>query len=833
MASSSRWLFLVASFAAAQSPPAVKLLETRCVGCHSPANKQSGLDLTNRDTAIRGGDRGPGLVPGKAKESFLYQVAAHTAKPAMPKFGAKLSEADLAVLAAWIDEGAPWQNAIATSAAKAPAKPSHWAFQKPVRHVPPVAGVNPIDAFLAARHQQRGLTPVPAADPYTLLRRAYLDLVGLPPTPQETERFLSDKSPSAYEAAIDRLLADSRYGERWGRHWMDIWRYSDWYGYNAEVRNSQKFIWRWRDWIVESLNRDKPYDRMVLEMLAGDEVAPDDPDTLRATGFLARNYSKFDRDGWMQDAVDHTSFAFLGVTVKCARCHDHKYDPTSQEDYYRMRAFFEPYDVRMDRVPGQVDLDKDGLPRIYDAHADKPTYLYIRGNIQTPDQSKPLTPGTPAHLGPPVGKMEPVALPLPAYYPDHRQSVHADLLADAEAAIAKAEADRRDAKPGEAETLAKLALAAAQAELPALQARIVAENAKFGDPPDPRYEDLAATARETERKAGVLRGRERVLRAQLELSAAIEHPDPKTGKADEKKISAATKKLAEATAALNLPANGYTPLGKEYPARSTGRRTALARWITSPENPLAARVAVNHVWARHFGVPLVPSVFDFGLNGKPPTHPELLDWLATEFIQQRWSMKALHRLMLTSQAYRRQSTAGNAPHPNQSIDPENVHLWRMNPRRLEAEAVRDSILAVSDQLDLARGGPNLDIAKGFTSHRRSLYFTHTPDAQMEFLKIFDSPNPTECYLRNESVVPQQALALSNSQLSLDQARALASRLTGPDFVAQAFSTVLGRPPTPEERRLANTFLDATVDQAQARVNFVHVLFSHHDFVTIR
>ncbi len=825
------WLCATAAMAQqAPTPPAMKLIETRCLGCHNPANKQSGLDLSKRETAIRGGDRGPGLVPGNAKESFLYQVIAQTTKPAMPKFGAKFSEADLAVIGAWINDGAPWEARLSSAAPVTP-KVTHWSFLKPVRPTPPKPTKNPIDAFVAARREAKGLTAMPAAEPQTLLRRVYLDLVGVPPTPAEVEAFVKD--PASYEAVVDRLLADRRYGERWGRHWMDIWRYSDWYGYNAEVRNSHKYIWRWRDWIVESLNKDKTYDRMILEMLAGDEVAPADPDTLRATGFLARNYSKFDRDGWMQDAVDHTMFAFMGVTLKCARCHDHKYDPFAQEEYYRMRAFFEPYEVRIDRVPGEPDLEKDGLSRIYDAGADRPTYLYVRGNIQNPDKANVLTPAVPKSLGGTLGKMEPVALPLEAWYPDQRATVHQDLVREARAAIEKAEAELVAAKPGQPADLAKLSLEAARAELPALEARIVAENAKFGDPPDPKYEDLAATARELERKAGVLRGRERVLRAQLELSEAIEKPDKKTGKADEKKVAAATAKLAAATTALTLPANGYTPIGKEYPTRSTGRRTALAQWITATENPLTARVAMNHMWARHFGVPLVPTVFDFGKNGKAPTNPELLDWLATEFMNQKWSMKAMHRLMVTSDTYRMQSTAGVTPHPNQKIDPENVLLWRMNPRRLEAEAVRDSVLAVSGELDLARGGPDIDPTKGFASHRRSLYFRHTPDAQMEFLTIFDNPNPTECYLRNESVVPQQALALANSELSLEQAKVLAPRLTGPDFVRDAFLRVLGRVPTEQERKLAATFLDSTTDQAQARINFVQVLFNHHDFVTIR
>ena len=797
-------LLLLVGVTYAQTPPAVLLLEKRCVGCHNSETRQSGLDLTRRDLAIRGGDRGPAMVPGKSKESLLYQAIAHQTKPNMPKSAAKLSDSEIATVAAWIDQGVPWGETVA---AKPQPKLKHWAFEPIGRATPPRPG-NPIDAFLSVERERRQLAPMPPADRRTLLRRAYLDLLGMPPTLEEAEVFLRDASPEAYENLVDRLLADTRYGERWGRHWMDIWRYSDWYGYRNgnDVRNSHKFVWRWRDWIVESLNRDKPYDRMIVEMLAGDEVAPGDPDTLRATGFLARNYSKYDRDGWMQDAVDHTALAFLGLTVKCARCHDHKYDPISQDEYYRFRAFFEPYEVRVDRVPGKTDIDKDGLTRIFDAALDRPTYLLIRGNIQTPDKSTVLTPATPGHLGPALGKIVPVSLPLSAYYPDHRDFVAADLLAEAKSAITRAEgelAKQKEAyaliekelaagtlKAGYAKMraaadqldLAGKALQAAQADLPALEARIAADRAKYADPADPRFEELAATARTKEREAGIRKGDESIFRAQLELAEGLSNPEKK----NDKKIGEAQKKLAAATAALAQPATGYTPIGKEYLTKSTGRRTALAQWITSGQNPLTARVAVNHVWLRHFGSALVPTVFDFGLNGKAPTHPALLDYLADEFVRTGWSMKALHRLILTSKSYQMRSTAGEAAHPNTKIDPENQFLWRMNPRRLEAEAVRDSMLAVAGQLDLTLGGPEIESTKGFESRRRSLYFSHSPDAQMEFLKVFDGPNPTECYQRDESVVPQQALAMANSQLSQQMADLLAKRLEGPQFTERAF-----------------------------------------------
>src|SRR5947207_3185631 len=265
----------------------------------------------------------------------------------------------------------------------------HWAFVPPARPaLPEVKNAgwvrNPIDAFIATEHERRGLTPRPEAPRHVLLRRVYLDLVGLPPTREELHAFLADTSPDAYEKVVGRLLASPQYGERWGRHWMDVWRYSDWAGYQAEVRESQPFVWRWRDWIVESLNRDKPYDQMVREMLAGDEIAPTDPKVLAATGFLARNWYKFNRNVWLENTVEHTSKAFLGLTVNCARCHDHKYDPVSQIEHYRFRAFFEPYEVRTDRVPGEPDTKKDGVVRAFDADGAKKTFLFLRGDEKSP-----------------------------------------------------------------------------------------------------------------------------------------------------------------------------------------------------------------------------------------------------------------------------------------------------------------------------------------------------------------------------------------------------------------------------------------------------------------
>jgi hypothetical protein len=796
------------------------LLQEHCLGCHSGAAPQGKLDLSAPADLLRS------VKPGKPEESLLYKVVSHSGAVRMPLGKPRLPEAALAKIAGWIRAGAEMGPA------------QHWAFAKPVRPVVRGAG-NPIDGFLAAAYKQRGLTPAGAADKRTLLRRVFLDLTGVPPTAEEMRMFLTDGSAAPYERAVDRLLASPRYGERWGRHWMDIWRYSDWYGYrkSSEVRNSQRHIWQWRDWIVESLNEDRPYDRMVMEMLAGDELAPEDPKVLRATGYLVRNYKRYDRDGWMQDVVDHTSMAFLGLTLKCARCHDHKYDPLSQQEYYQFRAFFEPYDVRLDRVPGETNLEKAGLARVYDAKAGTPTYLFVGGDVQNADKSRALAPAIPAVLGR-VEASAAVDVPLEARYPDSRDFVHRDLIEDGRAELEKA--------------VGPVAKRAAEARLTALRSRIAADKSKHAKAAD--ADELAKTARRLERQAYVLTGEADLERAQKKLTDALLATKP-DGEVDEKKVSAAKAELDKAAAALGKKLENYSPIGTQYPEQSTGRRTALARWIASAENPLTARVAVNHIWARHFGRGLVETVHDFGQYGKAPTHPELLDYLATELVRNGWAMKPIHRSIVTSSAYRMASTGAAQ---NEKTDPDNRYLWRMNARRMEAEAVRDSVLHAAGQLDGTLGGPELEETMEAESMRRSIYIRQAPDLRAEFLSQFDSANPNECYRRDESIVPQQALSLANSRLTLEQARRLAGKLPREDFVNAGFEAVLNRPPSPMERDEAATFLvqqtkllsepaklklfetgvasplKPSTDPAQrARENLVHVLFNLNEFVTIR
>ncbi len=729
------------------------ILDARCVRCHGPISPKGGLRLDTFAGIRAGGDGGAVIVPGDAANSILNTVLGQTEDlPRMPPTGERLKKDEITLIRDWIAIGAP--GPADDPGPAEPAVAGHWAFQPPI--AAPVPGVrrgdwahNPVDAFLAAQHEKLGLTPSRPADPAILLRRVTLDLIGLPPTADELHAFLADGSADAYEKAVDRLLASPQYGERWARHWMDIWRYSDpdgrkskgdiWWG-NAQ-------IWRWRDWIVRSLNADKGYDRMVVEMLAGDEVAPDDLESLAATGFLVRNWFKLDRNIWLNNTVEHTGKAFLGLTIGCARCHDHKYDPISQKEYYRFRAVFEPHDIRTDPLPCEsgarvgavagavAEVIAAGIARAYDGRPNEPTWIFVRGDPKTPDKTTPITPGTPAALGGPTLQVEPIQEPA-----------------------------------------------------------------------------------------------------------------------------------------------------------STGRRLALARWICDRQNPLTARVAVNHIWTRHFGRPLVENVADFGTRSPTPAHQPLLDWLAVDLMDHGWSMKHIHRLIVTSAAYRMQSSLREASAENLAVDSDNRFYWRMNPRRMESEAVRDSLLWLGGVLDLTAGGPPLDPARGTDSARRSLYYRSSREDKMEFLVTFDAPGVEECYRRQESIIPQQALALENSAFAWYQARRIAhqldagrSPLAARTFVTAAFEHVLGRQPEEAEVAACEGFLvrqekllanpgrltpfpaplppappdpevlkrviglplvlgvakrlppvtPASDPAARAREYLVHALLNHNDFITVR
>lgn len=1051
------------------------VLRERCFACHGALKQEGGLRLDTAALAIKGGDSGPAIVARDLEASQLLQrITAKDEAERMPPEGEPLKPAEIAAIREWIASGA---------SAPADEQPErdprdHWAFQAPVRPVVPKIddatwSQNPIDAFIAARHRDLGLTPQRAADKDVWLRRVTLDLIGLPPTLAEREAFLADTSPEAYDSVVTRLLDSPQYGERWGRHWMDIWRYSDWWGLGAEVRNSQKHIWHWRDWIIESLNADKGYDQMLREMLAADELYPNDLDRLRATGFLARQYFKFNRTSWLDETVEHTAKSMLGLTFNCAKCHDHKYDPFAQVEYYQMRAIFEPYQIRTDAVPGEIDFEKDGIPRAFDCNLDAPTFLHIRGDDRKPDKERVIEPKIPAFLGFKPLQIEPVTLPVEAVQPGMRSFVaEAHLQAaeqrrtEAAAAIVTAkkkltEAEEAASKPpvtptenatlivddfttakpdvwelltGQWEyvdgnlrqsqvgatrtalrlktpppenfeavlkytptggemwksvgitfdvasenedilaylssyaggpkaqiayknganyvyppdsaqprpialnqphemilrvrgplvnltvdgqhavayrlpvprkagplevitfdaqadfhrfelrtlpesvvliepkgkpadkplsveqawlevTIAEKKLVAITAEMAAIQAKAAADRARLTG------EDALAviqSAAGAERIATVAKADEDVARAELSVlqAAADKKPDA------EKQLAAAKTAFEAAQKATESPGESYTPLvgalktlennleneesrRKPFPATSTGRRSAFAKWLTDPANPLPARVAVNHLWNRHFGRPLVPTVFDFGRKGTPPTHPELIDWLAVELIEHGWSMKHIHRLIVTSHTYRLSSSNADVPEATVAKDPDNHFLWRANPRRMEAQLVRDSLLSLSGELDLTRGGPSIPV-KDETSRRRSLYYVHSHNEHQKFLSTFDDANVLECYRRAESIVPQQALALENSPLAATAAEKIAARITVIDedaFIRTAFQTVLGVDPSADEITASRealaawTVLAKTANRSdpaqQARAALVQALLNHNDFVTVR
>ena len=1095
------------------------VLRERCVACHGALQQQAELRLDTVKSMLQGGDSGVALVPGKPEESLLLErIAAQDPSIRMPPEGEPLTSEQLARFRTWIADGA------AAPAEEHPeADPrEHWAFQPVVR--PPVAprepgewGRNPIDAFIAIPHERLGLAPQDEAPRSLQIRRLYLDLVGVPPSLEELRRHETDSSADWYERLVETLLDDPRHGERWARHWLDIWRYSDWWGLGSQLRNSQQHIWHWRDWTVESLNADVPYDEMVRLMLAGDELYPTDPRRLRATGYLARNFFIFNRHQWMDETVEHVCKSFLGLTMNCSKCHDHKYDPFPQEDYYRLRAFFEPYHVRTDIVPGQPDTVVDGIPRAFDAELETPTYRFHRGEEGQPDTSKIISPGVPEVLAFRDIVIEPIALPVEAWQPERRPWVFEAYLQASQKQVATAEqalqasgaklqaarlresqlltADkhtpslnatvapstfhlgdnfatlmperwqpfggnwehlprrmeqkqdgptraglrllaevprdfeatlrftllggsrwrsvslgfdvtptnpddttpqqdheqfvyisgvmggskvqaayrqagkttypaagmralpielnreyslrvqvrdtlinasldgvpvlawrtpiaRRDgafqlttfdalavfhevtldpldpavslhepatkssAEPetprqarqavleAEAEHHAtELALLSAQAERESLNRRMQALQSRWqlSDATNPdealilKERELSTAAVKAERAAAAAKALHGTATLELKLLRAAIDQRP----AIEKELQTAREKLTQAEALSTTevkPEDHFSPLpgakwsptrfrssgaddpAPAFPAHSTGRRRALADWITDPENPLTARVAVNHLWSRHLGKPLVPTVFEFGRQGTPPTHPELLDWLAAELIEHGWSMKHLHRLIVTSSTYRLDSTNANREE-NSRIDGENRYWWRREPIRLESQVIRDTILAHARRLDETRGGPPIPAAKQADSTRRSLYFFHSNNERNMFLTTFDEANVKECYRREQSIVPQQALAMSNSRLVLDAARPIAEGIsaavqhvspgeTDRVFIQMAFRSLLGYAPTSQEVEASlralkewRTLPEGT--ESQARTNYIWVLLNHNDFVTLR
>jgi hypothetical protein len=852
------------------------LLKSRCYACHGALKQKAGLRLDAVSLMHKGGESGDVLEKGSL---LLEKVASTDKDERMPPEGAPLTPEEIAKLKAWVAAGA-----VAPSDDKAEPDPrQHWAYQIPKPAPAASAAKSPqaaLDLLLDARLQARGLQAQQGAPPEVWLRRVYLDLTGLPPSADEVRQFLRDfaaeprpadgEAPAIMQRTVDRLLATPAYGERWARHFMDIWRYTDGYGLGEQLRYAQRHMWHWRDWIIESLNADKGYDRMIVEMLAADEAAPEDRDALRGTGFLCRNYFLFNRTTWLDETIEHTSRAFLGVTMQCVKCHDHKYDPVSQVDYYRMRAVFEPYHVRLDPAPGEADFAKDGIPRVFDLHLDRATYVHKRGDEKNEDKTRSLTPGVPEVLAFADFKPQPVSLPATARAPALLPNVLEDQLrtAEKELALAKtalppAQAKLDDLLLAEVEkpevheqaqaavAHAEKAIAAAEAKPAMLRAIFAADRLRLTEPKSPALATAAAAAAAAEAAYQLAKAESDLAKARLDAftPATAKTPDP------QKKIQAAELAVTNARKKVEAPGDKYAAIraslkaqeGPEdaknaefqaYPETSTGRRLALAQWIANERNPLTARVLVNHLWTRHFGASLVPDVTDFGRRCPPPLHQDVLDMMATGFMQHAWSMKYLHRAMVLSQLYRRSSSNAGATEETLAGDPDNTCYWRMNPRRLESQAVRDSMLHAAGLLDLRVGGPSVNPAAEEASMRRAMYFVQTADVEHRFLAAFDNSNVLECYRRQESIVPQQALALANGKLTRQCADAIVARTASrPDaeFVAEAFLSLLSRTPAPEETAACLETMAELQQQksTNARSLVLQALINHNDFITIR
>jgi hypothetical protein len=759
------------------------ILQARCLKCHGDGKIKGGLDLRRKATLLEGGDSGPALVPGKPGDSLLIQKVEKGEMPP-PKEGA-LDNRQREILRRWVADGAPLARAQEPplQETETPARVSDedrrfWAFQ-PARR-PPVPRVkaaervrNPIDAFLLARLEDKGLSFNPEASREVLLRRLCLDLLGLPPTLQLRAEFLADDRPDAYERLVERLLASPAYGERWGRHWLDLAGYADSDGYLAADRLRPE-AWRYRDYVIQSLNDDVPYDRFLTEQLAGDELsdwrhaetlAPAMLRQLTATGFL-RTASDPTYPGYTEpneihqvvgDTLQIVGSTFLGLTIQCARCHAHKYDPISQRDYYALQAVFLP---ALDPARWQPSEIRGIRAASYKEMAEITKYNRMVEERVLPFRKKLA-----------AAKLNP----------------------------------KKTVTPEEARQLAKILNAIIE---------IYEKTPKKLPPPLLRsLTDLDGKCPEG-----------RVLR-----------------RGDYHKPGA----VVAAGVPENLAPPGYRlPIQAGY--KTSGRRLALARWLTNPAHPLTARVHVNRMWAYHFGRGLVATVANFGRSGARPSHPELLDWLATEFIRAGWSQKSLHRLMVTSTAYRQSSDVDTA---RRAADPSNILLGAWRPRRLEGEVVRDSVLAVSGKLSGQRFGPPAPVtAKGDGSvetaddaqgNRRSIYLIVRRSRHLTMLDLFDTPMmEINCPERIVSTVPLQALALLHAPFSERNAAALAERIlqTAPDDPARielAFRLVFTREPRQGEVKLIRNFLVAVgEDRRAAWTQVALVLLNSNEFVYV-
>ena len=710
----------------------------------------------------------------------------------------------------WMTEG--WLIAVALASTALGGEPAHWAFVPPREVTPPVVrdtrwARNPIDVFILARLEAEGLGHAPEADRPTLLRRLGFDLIGLPPSPEEVAAFEADRSPDAFEKQVDRLLASPHFGERQAQHWLDLARYADTDGF--EFDEARPDAWRYRDWVVRALNADMPYDRFVGLQLAGDELEPDDPESVVATGFnrcypdmVDLNDQGLRRQNALDDIAETTSLAFLGLTMGCARCHDHKFDPITQVDFYRLQAFFTPARFR-DDYPMLAPAER--AAREASIEAWMRSMAEVRAQIlalEAPTREQ-LAPGRPPGI-------------------DDR-------------AIAAWEKDPADRSPEEVE-LVYLAIR----KDPRINGKAIVDDLK----PDEATRIVGLFA-ELERRG---RGKPEPPR----LARVLDEPDadpPPTYLRIRGDFGARGPEVQPGFPAVL----GATEPGIRPRPRSSGRRSSLAAWLTRPDHPLTSRVIVNRLWQRHFGRGLVATPGDFGLMGEAPSHPELLDHLARQLVGRGWSLKAIHRLIVTSATYRQASRATEA---EAGVDPEGRLLGHHPRRRLDGEAIRDALLAASGRLNRAIGGPcvfpELPVeltrlsGKGKAwpvspdpadRTRRSLYVFTRRNLRYPFFEAFDRPDTNaSCPKRAVTTIAPQALSLLNGKLAFDSARALADRVAkeaGGEVdtrVDRAYRLTLGRGPDRAEMELARSFLGGS--EPASLVDFCLALLNLNEFVYV-
>jgi len=745
------------------------LLESKCGKCHTGAEAQAGLDIRTRASLLKGGKSGPSFLSGEPEQSqLIFRIRSGQ----MPPGGPKLEPAEYEVLRRWIEAGAPaaHPDAVPSATHISENDRKHWAFQPPRRPaIPPVRAhdrvVNPIDSFVLAALEKKRLAMNPEAPRAQLLRRLAFDLTGLPPSPEILERFLQDRRPDAYERVVDELLASPRYGERWARQWLDIAGYADSEGVlDADVIRPN--AWRYRDYVVRSFNNDKPYDQFVREQIAGDELSEywkhdglprDVVDKLEATGFL-RTAVDATRDDFLPkdfaeyqwrtlfDTEQILASSFMGLTMQCARCHDHKYEPITQRDYYGLQAVL----ASAIRPTGQV----------------LPTYKRIVVDATKAEQDKAAENNKPLE------------------------------------AVAKALRDLQNARRAQFRGRHPKRDKATEDEL----------KAEF-----PEYaERAAATTKELEEVNGKL-----IHLPTIRMLNDIDSAPPPTyvlRRGDP--LSPGEPVEPAIPQVLTLAPKPFVLPAVEKDAKSTGRRRAFADWLTQTDHPLTARVIVNRIWAGHFGNGIVASLDNFGKSGTAPSHPELLDWLATEFVKEGWSLKKLHKTIVMSAAYR-QSAASRAD--GLAADAENKLLWRMTPRRLEAESVRDAILTAAGRLDTKMfGEPVRTVTKPSGEvvpekeleepGRRTIYQLVRRSSPQSLLNAFDAPvMEINCARRVSTTSATQALALMNGEFVSTQAEHFAKRLLkqpGEDTqrIREAFRIAFSRDPSPVESDRLLTFV---------------------------